>query len=480
MPSFFNDEIENGLFTDPTDILFVPNGATALTLSATQANFGVQLIGDGSGLTNITAGSINGTSSYIPFWNTSTTLGPSVIKQESNSDVIIGPTISTVLVRGAGIFTRASNGTTASPTAIINGQVVGNYNFTGHNGTDFTQAAVAMRCLADEDWTTGGNGASLTFRTTTNGNTSANQKMVIKNNGNVGMSVIEPQAKLHVNNSGTFSSFLVEDSTTPDVTPFIIDSTGLVGIGLTGPERKLHVDTGSTPTNTLFSNTDTAGLLLDLRTPGTTYNGFRFYDGTATSSTIKAAIVYMPSKGYLQFGHSYLTGGELMVINLTSGNVGIGLTAPSQKLEVVGTIKSTSMTASSYYGDGSTLSNVNKDKTYVEGSLVSSAISRRYYTLGITGGAGVASTYLTTDGYTKGATNSFLYSTVLFGNGSGTAIESIEERPLFSGYNYNTSTGLMQWSFCESKTTGVLIGGTVEGLEVKENGYSVKCYVDGY
>ena len=138
------------------------------------------------------------------------------------------------------------------------------------------------------------------------------------------------------------------------------------------------------------------------------------------------------------------------------------------------------MSASIFVGDGSLLTNVTSNKTYVEGSLVSSAISRRYYTLGITGGSGVASTYLTTDGYTKGATNSFLYITVLFGNGSGTVIESIDEKPIFAGYNYNSSTGLMQWSFCESKTTGVLIGGTVEGLEVKENGYSVKCYVDGY
>jgi len=46
----------------------------------------------------------------------------------------------------------------------------------------------------------------------------------------VGISSTTPYAKLGVTNVGTFPSFIVEDSTSPDTTPFLIDASGNVGI----------------------------------------------------------------------------------------------------------------------------------------------------------------------------------------------------------------------------------------------------------
>tara|TARA_R100000697_G_scaffold26585_1_gene35152 strand:- start:5573 stop:7075 length:1503 start_codon:yes stop_codon:yes gene_type:complete len=90
-------------------------------------------------------------------------------------------------------------------------------------------------------------GSSIIFATTggTNGTLEGanpqdlvGERMRIDPDGNVGIGigVIAPgvpvvSAKLHVNNTTTAPSFLVEDSTHPDSTPFIISSGGSVSIG---------------------------------------------------------------------------------------------------------------------------------------------------------------------------------------------------------------------------------------------------------
>ena len=61
---------------------------------------------------------------------------------------------------------------------------------------------------------------------------------------NTGFGTTSPYAKLSVVNDGVGPSFIVEDSTGGDTTPFIVDAGGKVGIGTSTPTAQLHT-TGS-------------------------------------------------------------------------------------------------------------------------------------------------------------------------------------------------------------------------------------------
>jgi hypothetical protein len=111
-----------------------------------------------------------------------------------------------------------------------------------------------------------------------------------------------------------------------------ITSSGNVGIGTTGPQDKLHIYTSS---GNIGGIVETAGSgnygYFDIRTPG-------------SRVTLTAASSY----GYVGTTNNYpflffINNAEKMRID-TAGNVGIGTTAPTQKLDVAGNVN-----ASAYY-----------------------------------------------------------------------------------------------------------------------------------
>ena len=107
---------------------------------------------------------------------------------------------------------------------------------------------------------------------------------MIIDNGNVGIGVTGPSAKLHVSGSqsspliiasgstttdlvritqtGIGNSFVVEDGTNPDITQFVIDNSGNVGIGMTGPSAKLHILGGTS--SPVFKVDGTSGELFTI------------------------------------------------------------------------------------------------------------------------------------------------------------------------------------------------------------------------
>ncbi len=123
---------------------------------------------------------------------------------------------------------------------------------------------------------------------------------------------------------------------------------GSIGIGTTTPTSlltlnssvdggsKIELHDGSSPGNRggrIYSSWGANGLILD------------------SLSTDGAGHVYLGSaSSYTDYLHFYTNGTERMFIN-SSGNVGIGTTDPSQKLDVVGNIEATAF----YYSSDITL-----------------------------------------------------------------------------------------------------------------------------
>jgi len=91
-------------------------------------------------------------------------------------------------------------------------------------------------------------------------------QMTMSANGNLGIGAATPTAKLHINNTTTGTTFLAEDSTNPDSTPFIIDASGNVGIGIAVPSANLHINNTTTGTTFLVedsSNPDSTPFVID-------------------------------------------------------------------------------------------------------------------------------------------------------------------------------------------------------------------------
>ena len=199
---------------------------------------------------------------------------------------------------------------------------------------------------------------------------------------NVGVN-IAPTAKFHINNTSSFNSFLVEDDTNPDTSPFVIDNEGRVGIGTTTPTYKLQVNgtygsmsydpnrvrvsgdtdagtfdselilsgttSGATVINLVSGNISFGAYLIGKEFTGTTIYGVSGDTALFQSSEAKNLnIVNSPGTGNdnIRFYAGQIVSGTTpdMIIKgngVERGFVGIGTSSPSEKLEVSGKTKTT-------------------------------------------------------------------------------------------------------------------------------------------
>jgi len=102
----------------------------------------------------------------------------------------------------------------------------------------------------------------------------------------------------------------------------VFDSSGDVGIGTTSPDRKLHVNSGTSNANTIFESTDTAVTV-------------RFKDSTGEAE--------LECRNDWRFSNN--AGVDERMRITSSGEVGIGTTSPSAKLELKGSTADTTANA---------------------------------------------------------------------------------------------------------------------------------------
>ena len=267
---------------------------------------------------------------------------------------------------------------TSTDTSVATGESIGRVEFKSNDfSTGGNNVVGFVDCLA----TNPGSSYALTFGT---GNAAAaTERMRISQSGSVGIGTTSPTVELQVGNfggletpeiivaggissqiqlrttnaTGSFAqvgfggsqfansntagkikyTHTSQTSPTLDVMSFrvnysdrmVINGLGNVGIGTTSPGGKLEINGGI--------GVATTGGTFILRQDGNAAT-----DGIAiTSSNAASHRIWKDANGKLNIGSSSLPSS---LVQDLSGNVGIGTTSPSEKLEVAGSVKATAST----------------------------------------------------------------------------------------------------------------------------------------
>jgi hypothetical protein len=265
------------------------------------------------------------------------------------------------------VGTFRARGTKAAPTAVQSGDHLGELQWGAQWGSVPGEQGLAasIRATATENWSSGAHGSAIEFATIDNGTApypSAPTRMKIDQNGNVGIGTTGPTAKLHVGGTAGVDGIKFPDGTlqttaatggggsgwTDDGTTVrLTTSTDNVGIGTTSPASRLQVGPGTpvfsgTDVNiTSITNVASANNLLLLETRDAANDvGIVF----ATSAIPEDAAIFLDESDARKFkiaigdvsGDGSRNTNTKMVIDQT-GNVGIGTTTPSAKLDIVHT-----------------------------------------------------------------------------------------------------------------------------------------------
>jgi hypothetical protein len=139
------------------------------------------------------------------FWdNTNKRLGigtnapdvPLKVVTNLNVNPIITEGYSNLATTASILLNRRGRGTSASPLAVQNGDVLGGIFATGYNGTGFTQTnSAAIMIFASENYTPSAQGSDIVFQNTANGSITRTVKLRLFNNGNI-----------LIQNGGTFTN----------------------------------------------------------------------------------------------------------------------------------------------------------------------------------------------------------------------------------------------------------------------------------
>jgi hypothetical protein len=232
----------------------------------------------------------------------------SLIVENSSSTAARYPTIEIRNYRGASsgapeFKTYIANGTASAPTAVTAWSVTGGMTFGGYDGTD-AGASAAIYSWASENWTNSANGGEMSLYTTPNGTTGAVERIKISQNGNVGVGYNSPTSRLDVVGSAANGTLK-------------ISSSGTDASAKDAAITVRHYTNAEEPMSLIYANAAAAANSI--------------YIGGGHASQNAATDI-----SFLTAANSTTTSGtERMRID-SSGNVGIGTTAPSDKLHIAG------------------------------------------------------------------------------------------------------------------------------------------------
>ena len=181
-------------------------------------------------------------------------------------------------------------------------------------------------------------------------------------------------AQTNITSVGTLSSLTVSGDATFDTSTLKVDSTNnRVGIGTASPEAKFHLqETSVSPSYSLTGRAvavfeRNADMSIVLRSNDTGDSSIDFADSSAQAP---ARIVYDHSNNNMQFN---INGSERMRID-SSGNLGIGTSSPTVKLDISGNQRLTGTSTENRSleighgrsGDGNSFIDLVGDATYTD------------------------------------------------------------------------------------------------------------------
>jgi hypothetical protein len=211
---------------------------------------------------------------------------------------------------------KKSRGTVGAPTIVNNGDIVGQFNFMGHDGAAFQNAAMILG-MVDGAPAANNMPGRLSFLTTPSGSAVSVERMRIDNQGNVGLGTTNPMAMLDMQGAGKEIMFTDGASN---------------GAGAVIRYRKAR---GSISLPALVNSGDILGQFNFMGFDGTSFQNAGMIlgvtEGTPSTNNMPGRIAFLTTPN----GSTISV--ERMRIN-SAGFVGIGTTTPSTMLHVAGSV----------------------------------------------------------------------------------------------------------------------------------------------
>jgi len=254
---------------------------------------------------------------------------------------------------GSIIRTRRARGSVASPTALQNQDVIGNFSFVGHNGTgtDFpSTASASIKAKAYGNQTATNNAAYLSFETRASGaGGSLLERLVISDDGMVGINNSSPSTQLYVQGTGTVSNN--SDSFQP---MFFVDGYNQV------PAIRQRRSAGSYSSISATTNAQVLGNNQFYGATGASFHGSpsafmrAVADGNFSNTSSPARIEFgttavgsvaapttrltIGSDGAVSIPGDLTINTNTLYVDSSNNRVGIGTTSPTVKLDINGSI----------------------------------------------------------------------------------------------------------------------------------------------